>query len=118
MDSAVVRRLTTAALLHGERPLQQIGSLEPYERPTPKLRELCEAVTSRVTRELLIGECGSDKAHVATGLCVAACRQKRLHGPGVRSVLNVVLKLGPRDVVPCRGQENNKPRKERAQQGS
>jgi DNA replication protein DnaC len=26
---------------------------------------------------VLIGECGTGKSHLATGLCLAACRQKR-----------------------------------------
>jgi transposase len=39
-DAAAVRHLlTAAALTHGERPLQQIGSLERYERPMPVLNE-------------------------------------------------------------------------------
>jgi transposase len=39
-DAAAVRHLLTArALTHGERPLQEIGSLERYERPMPALNE-------------------------------------------------------------------------------
>ena len=39
-DSAAVRHLLTAATLtHGERPLQEIGLLERYERPVPALND-------------------------------------------------------------------------------
>jgi hypothetical protein len=39
-DAAAVRHLLTArALTHDERPLQEIGSLERYERPMPALND-------------------------------------------------------------------------------
>ena len=39
-DAAAVRHLLVAGTLtHGERPLQQIGSLERYERPMPALND-------------------------------------------------------------------------------
>jgi transposase len=39
-DAAAVRHLLTArTLTHGERPLQEIGSLERYERPMPALND-------------------------------------------------------------------------------
>jgi hypothetical protein len=42
-DAAAVRHLlTAAALTHGERPLQEIGSLERYERPMPVLNDYDE----------------------------------------------------------------------------
>jgi len=49
-------------LTHRGKAIREIGSLERYERPLPVV---------------LIGECGTGKTHLATGLCVAACRQKR-----------------------------------------
>jgi hypothetical protein len=76
--AAMGRLLTTAALTHGERLRQQIGSPERYERPMPELRELAGGgYITRAEPALLIGECGTGKTHLATGLCVAACRQKR-----------------------------------------
>ena len=35
------------------------------------------ATSTRAEPVVLIGECGTGKTHLATGLCVAACRQKR-----------------------------------------
>ena len=43
-----------------------------------KIRELAEGgYIERSEPVVLIGECGTGKSHLATGLCLAACRQKR-----------------------------------------
>jgi DNA replication protein DnaC len=43
-----------------------------------QLRELAEGgYIERAEPVLFIGECGTGKTHLLTGLCVAACRQKR-----------------------------------------
>src|SRR6185369_2018064 len=43
-----------------------------------KMRDLAEGgYIERAEPVLLIGECGTGKTHLLTGLCVAACRQKR-----------------------------------------
>jgi len=42
------------------------------------VRELAEGgYIDRSEPVVFIGECGTGKTHLATGLCVAACRQKR-----------------------------------------
>ena len=42
------------------------------------MRELAEGgYIDRSEPVVFIGECGTGKTHLATGLCVAACRQKR-----------------------------------------
>ena len=41
------------------------------------MRDLAEGgYIERAEPVLLIGECGTGKTHLLTGLCVAACRQK------------------------------------------
>lgn len=46
--------------------------------PAARVRELAEGgYIDRSEPVVLIGECGTGKTHLATGLCVAACRQKR-----------------------------------------
>jgi DNA replication protein DnaC len=46
--------------------------------PVARIRELAEGgYIERSEPVLLIGECGTGKSHLATGLCLAACRQKR-----------------------------------------
>jgi DNA replication protein DnaC len=43
-----------------------------------KIRELAEGgYIGRSEPVVLIGECGTGKSHLATGLCLATCRQKR-----------------------------------------
>ncbi len=46
--------------------------------PAAKIRELAAGgYIERAEPVVLMGECGTGKTHLATGLCVAACRQKR-----------------------------------------
>jgi DNA replication protein DnaC len=67
-----------------EARLPRVKTLEEFDFPqTPlvtaaKMRELAEGgYIERAEPVLLIGECGTGKTHLLTGLCVAACRQKR-----------------------------------------
>jgi DNA replication protein DnaC len=49
----------------------------PQVSPT-KIRELAEGgYIERAEPVVFLGECGTGKTHLLTGLCVAACRQKR-----------------------------------------
>ena len=49
----------------------------PAISPT-RIRELAEGgYIERAEPVVFIGECGTGKTHLLTGLCVAACRQKR-----------------------------------------
>ncbi|MGH9603798.1 MAG: IS21-like element helper ATPase IstB [Terriglobales bacterium] len=64
--------------------LPRIKTLEEFDfRQTPqvsaaKLRELSEGgYIERSEPVVFIGECGTGKSHLASGLCLAACRQKR-----------------------------------------
>ena len=46
--------------------------------PAAKIRELAEGgYIARSEPVVLIGDCGTGKSHLATGLCLAACQQKR-----------------------------------------
>ena len=46
--------------------------------PAARIRELAEGgYIARSEPVVLIGDCGTGKSHLATGLCLAACRQKR-----------------------------------------
>ena len=53
-----------------------IGYLEALLAMESEERER-HAIAHRAEPVVLIGECGTGKTHLATGLCVAACRQKR-----------------------------------------
>jgi DNA replication protein DnaC len=69
--------------MHDAR-LPRIKTLEEFDFnqaphiSAPKIRELAEGgYIERAEPVVLMGECGTGKTHLATGLCVAACRQKR-----------------------------------------
>ncbi len=64
--------------------LPRIKTLEEFDFtrapriPAAKIRELAEGgYIDRSEPIIFIGECGTGKSHLATGLCLAACRQKR-----------------------------------------
>jgi DNA replication protein DnaC len=67
-----------------EAHLPRIKTLEEFDYTqsphvtAAKMRDLAEGgYIERAEPVLLIGECGTGKTHLLTGLCVAACRQKR-----------------------------------------
>jgi DNA replication protein DnaC len=67
-----------------EAHLPRVKTLEEFDyNQSPmisaaKMQELAEGgYIERAEPVLLIGECGTGKSHLATGLCLAACRQKR-----------------------------------------
>jgi DNA replication protein DnaC len=64
--------------------LPRVKTLEEFDfgqaphLPAAKIRELAEGgYIERSEPVVFIGECGTGKSHLASGLCVAACRQKR-----------------------------------------
>src|SRR6478752_1672044 len=67
-----------------EAHLPRVKTLEEFDyTQTPmvsaaKMRELSEGgYIERAEPVVLIGDCGTGKTHLLSGLCVAACRQKR-----------------------------------------
>ena len=83
MESEERDRHAIAHRLHDAK-LPRMKTLEEFEFarapqiPAAKVRELAEGgYITRAEPVVLIGECGTGKTHLATGLCVAACRQKR-----------------------------------------
>ena len=66
-----------------EARLPRMKTLEAFEFdrsgvPAAQLRGLAEGeYVTKAEPVLLIGEAGTGKSHLATGLCVAACRQRR-----------------------------------------
>jgi DNA replication protein DnaC len=68
----------------GDAHLPRMKTLEEFDfSKSPKvsaarIRELAEGgYDERAEPVLFVGECGTGKTHLMTGLCVAACRQKR-----------------------------------------
>jgi DNA replication protein DnaC len=60
------------------KTLEEFDFNQAPQIPAGKIRELAEGgYIERNEPVVLLGECGTGKTHLATGLCVAACRQKR-----------------------------------------
>lgn len=60
------------------KTLEEFDFTQAPQIPAVKIRELADGgYIERKEPIVLIGECGTGKSHLATGLCLAACRQKR-----------------------------------------
>ncbi len=60
------------------KTLEEFDFAQAPQIQAAKIRELAEGgYIERSEPVVLIGECGTGKSHLATGLCLAACRQKR-----------------------------------------
>jgi len=74
---AVARRLKEAHL-PTLKTLDEFDFRQAPHLPAARLRDLAEGgYIERAEPVIFIGECGTGKTHLLTGLCVAACRQKR-----------------------------------------
>lgn len=74
---AVENRLRDAHLPR-LKTLEDFDFAQAPQLPAAKIRDLAEGgYIDRSEPVVLIGECGSGKTHLATGLAVAACRQRR-----------------------------------------
>lgn len=73
----VVRRVKEAHLPK-VKTLEEFDFQQAPALSATKVRELAEGgYIERAEPVVFIGECGTGKTHLLTGLCVAACRQKR-----------------------------------------
>lgn len=74
---AVLKRIRDAKLPR-LKTLEEFDFNQTRQIPAAKIRELAEGgYIERAEPVVFLGECGTGKTHLATGLCVAACRQKR-----------------------------------------
>lgn len=74
---AIANRMRDAQLPR-MKTLEEFDFAQAPKIPAARMRELAEGgYIDRSEPVVLIGECGTGKSHLATGLCVAACRQKR-----------------------------------------
>jgi DNA replication protein DnaC len=75
--NTVGRRIKDARLPR-VKTLEEFDFTQAPQIPAAKIRELADGgYIDRAEPVLLIGDCGTGKTHLLTGLCVAACRQKR-----------------------------------------
>lgn len=74
---AIQNRLRDAQLPR-VKTLEEFDFAQAPHLPAAKIRDLAEGgYIERSEPVVFIGECGTGKSHLASGLCVAACRQKR-----------------------------------------
>src|SRR5437016_9100151 len=74
---AIANRMRDAQLPR-MKTLEEFDFAQAPKIPAARIRELAEGgYIDRSEPVVLIGECGTGKSHLATGLCLAACRQKR-----------------------------------------
>jgi DNA replication protein DnaC len=77
-DRHAIENRTRDAQLPRMKTLEEFDFAQAPQIPAAKIRELAEGgYIERHEPVVLIGECGTGKSHLATGLCLAACRQKR-----------------------------------------
>lgn len=75
--NTIDRRIKEARLPR-VKTLEEFDFSQSSQITAAKMRELAEGgYIERAEPVLLIGDCGTGKTHLLTGLCVAACRQKR-----------------------------------------
>src|SRR5688500_12056192 len=74
---AVTNRIRDAQLPR-VKTLEEFDFVQAPQIPAARIRELSEGgYNERSEPVVVIGECGTGKSHLATGLCLGACRQKR-----------------------------------------
>jgi len=74
---AIARRLKDARLPR-LKTLDEFDFHQAPHLPASRIRELADGgYLDRAEPVVFIGDCGTGKTHLLTGLCVAACRQRR-----------------------------------------
>ncbi len=75
--NTIARRIKEARLPR-MKTLDEFDFSKAPQVPATKIHELAQGgYIERAEPIILIGDCGTGKTHLLTGLCVAACRQKR-----------------------------------------
>jgi DNA replication protein DnaC len=77
-DRHAIQHRIQEAKLPRVKTLEEFDFSQASQIPAAKIRELAEGgYIARAEPVVFIGECGTGKTHLTTGLCVAACRQKK-----------------------------------------
>src|SRR3989449_3752489 len=77
-DRHAIQKRIRDAKLPRLKTLEEFDFNQARQIPAAKIRELADGgYIERAEPVVFMGECGTGKTHLATGLCVAACRQKR-----------------------------------------
>jgi DNA replication protein DnaC len=77
-DRHAIENRIREAQLPRVKTLEEFDFAQAPQIQAARIRELADGgYIERNEPVVLIGECGTGKSHLATGLCLAACRQKR-----------------------------------------
>jgi len=77
-DRHAIQHRIHDAKLPRVKTLEEFDFSQASQIPAAKIRELAEGgYIERAEPVVFLGECGTGKTHLTTGLCVAACRQKK-----------------------------------------
>jgi DNA replication protein DnaC len=77
-EHRTIQRRITEAHLPRMKTSDEFDFSQSPKISSPQIRDLAAGgYIERAEPIVLIGECGTGKTHLATGFCVAACRQKR-----------------------------------------
>lgn len=77
-DRHAIQHRIHDAKLPRVKTLEEFDFSQASQIPAAKIRELAEGgYIERAEPVVFVGECGTGKTHLTTGLCVAACRQKK-----------------------------------------
>lgn len=92
-EHRVVERRLREARLPRLKTLEEFDFSQAAGMNAGQIRELAEGgYIERAEPVVLIGECGTGKTHLASGLCVAACRQKkRVRFTTVAALINELM---------------------------
>ena len=77
-DRHAIENRIRDAQLPRVKTLEEFDFAQAPQIPAARVRQLAEGgYIERHEPVVLIGDCGTGKSHLASGLCLAACRQKR-----------------------------------------
>jgi DNA replication protein DnaC len=77
-EHRTIQRRIIEAHLPRMKTLEEFDFAQSPKLSAPQIHDLAAgAYVGRAEPIVLIGECGTGKTHLATGFCVAACRQKK-----------------------------------------
>lgn len=77
-EKHTIERRIQEARLPRVKTLEEFDFTQAAQVTAAKMRDLAQGgYIDRAEPVVLIGDCGTGKTHLLTGLCVAACRQKR-----------------------------------------
>ncbi len=100
-DRHAIQRRIQEAKLPRVKTLEEFDFSQAPQLAASKIRELAEGgYIERAEPVVFLGDCGTGKTHLMTGLCVAACRQKkRVRFTTAANLVNELVEAGQHNAV-------------------